>query len=243
MKRSIVLAGQTSQLQPLITQLMAFYQLLEGLDIGEGGGSEPKPYYPERENKPLVELFFLEDTSFQPGVKSSQSTLPGTKPNSIYRRTEGRISFRIMEEESHTFSSANATSIANKIKQVFGANNGFVWQKGKEMYSYTRWEQGYQLQLLCKSKVHAKSIVTNVLSIQNHTPSWKWFNSIENEAPFERYPAVPPKITTLGQTVETPRSRPVVDVRFQYALLRLGGLPQSITLYDRTGKRPFAMVT
>lgn len=242
MQRSIVLAGQTSQLQPLITQLMAVYQLLEGLDI-EQGGAEPRTYYPQRKNKPLVELFFVEDSSFQPGIKSSQSTLPGTKANSIYKRAEGRISFRIMNEESNTFSSANAASIANKIKQVFGANNGLVWEKGKTMYSYSHWDLGYQLQLLCKSKTQAKSLVTNILSIQGHTPDWKWLNTIENEVPAERYPTTPPKITTLGKTVETPRSRPVVDVRFRYALLHIKGLQQSITLYDRLGKRPFAMVT
>lgn len=237
MKRSIVLAGNTQALKPLITELMAIYQLLEGLDI-ESTGDSDKPFIPQRKNKPEVTLWFQEDSSFVPGTNTP--TYP--KPDSIYKRVQGRISFRIMDEESTTLSEANAKAIGNKIKEVFGADGGYVWRKGKEMYSYTHWERGYQLQLLCRSKAQAKELVTKVLSIQNHIPDWRWFNTVGNEVPEERYPTNPPKVIILGKEVTTPRDRPLAEVRFVHAVIKLAGLMQPVTLYDRKGRKPGALV-
>lgn len=238
MRNSIVLAGNTKLLQPLITELMAIQQMLEDLEI-EGGGYEEKPFIPQRKNRPEVTLHFKEDTSFVPGTNSSS---PDPKPNSIYKRNKSRISFRVMDETPTTLSEANAKSIANRIKDIFGANNGYVWRKGKEMYSYTHYEFGYQFQLLCRSKAQAMDLVTKVLSIQNHTPDWRWFNEITNHVPGERYPAVPPKAIIMGKEVQTPQERPLVEVRFAYAQIKINGLQEPVTLYDRRGRK-VALVT
>lgn len=173
-----------------------------------------------RKFKPRIELFFKQDLS---------DVEPDDRP------VEGRISFRLMNEESGTITRAELTTIANKIKTEFGAANGYLWKKGRKLYSYTEKEKGYQLQLLSRSETEAKELIGKILDIQNHTPDWKFLGLNENGDENESFPYTPGNQTILGKTYRRPRRRPMVDVRFQAAYCDLWGLTRPITLYDRTG--------
>ena len=88
----------------------------------------------------------------------------------------------------------------------------------------------------------AKRITTSVLSIQGHVPNWLNFNKIEADNEMSKYPEVPGTHLVMGETVAKPQLRPLVDVRFQYAYAKLGGVIKPVTLYDRTEKRVGALV-
>jgi hypothetical protein len=173
----------------------------------------------QRKFKPQIMLFFQED---------SNDVEPGYSP------VTGEISFRIMNEETETITMSNIQNFANKVKSAF-ATPSFVWKKGKELYSYTDWKKGYQLQLLCRNQTEAKRVVEQVLDIQSHTPDWKKLAINTNAEPSEAFPTIPPNQTILGKSHKLPRKRPIADARFQYGLLHLHGLPNSICLVDRTG--------
>jgi hypothetical protein len=147
-----------------------------------------------------------------------------------------------MNETAQTISKANATTIATKIKQVFGSSGGFVWNKGKTMYSYSDWNSGYQFQLLCKNSTEAKRIVTSTLLLQGHIPNWEYFNTIKNDEELTKYPEVPGTQLVMGEVIPIRKQRPLVDVRFQYAYMRLKGVMQAINLYDRRDKLPRTLV-
>lgn len=181
-----------------------------------------------RRTRPMIMLYFLEDL---------EDVAKGYDP------VAGEISFRLMDETTVSMTESNARTIANKIRTEFGANGGFVWKKGKELFSYTDWDKGYQLQLLARNENEARQVVGKVLDIQNHTPEWEFFNKIENANPSEAFPTIPPSETILGKRRRLPRRRPIADVRFQYASLRLAGLPKPTYLFDRTGRYPQALVT
>ena len=87
---------------------------------------------PTRKYKPQIFLYFKEDLD---DVEEG------------YAPVEGKISFRLMNEDSESITRTKLTTIANKIKTEFGQGNGFTWKKGKEYYSYTDKEKGYQLQI------------------------------------------------------------------------------------------------
>ena len=227
----IYLKGSPKELKPIIMHIMAMHQLLESKDVGTIYAYTDDKESVRRVGKPKVTLYFLEDSNF------NKKALP----NKIFegrRRQEGVIRFRLMNETTHSFSKANGTALGNKIKEVFGSNNGFVWNKGKTMYSYTDWERGYQFQLLCKTETEAKRIINAVHSLQNHTPNWKYFNTIENNEKLIKYPENPGTQIVMGETIAIPKSRPIVDVRFQHAYIKLDGVINPITLYDRKNKRP-----
>ncbi len=185
------------------------------------------PYQVNRRHKPQVTLFFLEDADrIEPG----------------YRQVEGRISFRIMDETVETMTQAKATQLANRVKTAMGTGGGFVWKKGKAMATYADWDKGYQLQLFTPNKVEAKRLIEQILDIQQHTPNWNYLNYEENDDPNDAYPTIPPTQIILGKSRRLARRRPRADVRFQYAVLTLAGLPNPIALYDRSGRYPDPLV-
>lgn len=234
MNDRILLKGNSKLLKPVITQLIATHQLLENLDI-EGGYSDDKEMVAGRRYHPQIKIYFREDTDFKAGNNQQK----GRGQN----RKSGRQAFRLMNETSETISKGELTNIARKIKDTFGANGGYVWSKGKELYTYAEWDKGYQLQTLARSKNQAADLVTKVLSLQGHTPQWKYFTRTENSVEFEAYPEIPQKKTMLGEEYELPTVRPLVDVRFIYAEAKIHRLVPPVVLYDRRSKKPGALVS
>lgn len=231
----IILKGSSKLLMPVITQVMAVHQLLEQKDIGTIYADISQTNTVYRKHKPKLVLYFREDSDFVP--TGTQSTTPHGRD-----RKDSIISFRLMDETSQTFSEANGTALGQKIKEVFGADGGFIWNKGKTLYSYTDWEKGYQLQLLCRNEVEAKRVTTAALSIKNDTPDWRNLQEVKNDQEALRYPVNPGTQVIMGKTVNKPVERPTVDVRFQYAYVKLSGVKEPVTLYDRRRKRTGALV-
>lgn len=159
-----------------------------------------------------------------------------------YDPVEGEISYRLMDETSSTITEAKLTIIANKIKTEFGTNNGYIWKKGKGLYSYTEKDKGYQFQVLARTKSDAKEIVGKVLQTRSDTPDWKKFNSINNEEELEAYPYTAGTHLVMGKTQKLPRRRPNINVRFQWAEAHFWGTNKCIILYDASGSHFDALV-
>ena len=231
----IYLKGSPKELKPIIMGIMAMHQLLDQKDVGTIYAYTNDLESVRRVGKPKVTLYFLEDSNYN-------KKAPRNNVDQGRRRQEGVIRFRLMDETTQTFTKGNGTNLGNRIKEVFGSGTGFVWNKGKTMYSYTDWERGYQFQLLCKAETEAKRIITAVHSLQFHTPNWKYFNTVKNDEEFIKYPEFPGNHLVMGEQLPLPKIRPIVDVRFQYAYVRLDGVIEPITLYDRRGKRAKSLV-
>jgi len=180
-----------------------------------------------RRSRPQVVLFFQEDF---------QDVAGGYAP------VTGRISFRLMNETTESLGRAEAVALGNRVRVEFGNAGGFVWRKGKHMFSYSDWDKGYQLQLLVRDVAEGRRIVDRVLDIQGHVPNWEYANYSENESAAGAYPTIPPTEFILGETVRLPRRRPIAEVRFQYAALELHGLRGPVCLYDRSGTWATAFV-
>lgn len=232
MEEKIVLQGTKKELMQIIPQMTAMYQLLDTLDLESGYTKEN--IFPERKYYPLIRLHFIQDSDFKPGTNQPK----GRGRN----RTKGKLSFRLMDETTETITEANLTALGQRIKQVFGENNGYVWRKGKEMYCYADWSKGYQLQILARSEVQAKDLVTKILSLQNHTPIWKYMTKSENLAEAEAYPNIPETKVILGEQTTLPLNRANVEVRFIYTDARISPLTRPILIYDRRGKRAKALI-
>ena len=229
-EEKIRLRGTPEEIAARIPELLDLYQIIKTRDVGIIYAYSNDLESVKRIGKPKVTLFFLEDTNFKPTGTSNK--IPEGR-----RRTEGVIRFRLMDESTQSFTKANGTMLGRKIKEVFGANGGFVWNKGKTLYNYNDWERGYQFQLLCRNKTEAKRIITSTMSLQNHTPDWKRLFTSENDQEIAVYPENPGTHVVMGETLPLPRSRPLVDVRFQYAYVQLDGVKEPFNLYDRTKKK------
>lgn len=227
MSNRIILTGSEKMLRPVITQVMAVHQLLEQKDIGTIYGEPSTEFQVRRKFKPQVELFFKEDEA---------DVVAGYQP------VEGKITFRIMGEETNTISEANLATLGRKVKEVFAANNGYIWRKGKELYSYYDPERGYGLKILARSEQNSKDLIAKVLSIQGHSLVLKNMQLSKNQDELAKFPYEPPKQLIFGELVKVPRYRPNVEVRFQYAAAHIHGLPNAKLLYSRVNKRRQALV-
>lgn len=214
---------------PVTLGRMQFFDMVVARKFSSLGSAAEKspPYSVNRRQKPQIKLFFLED--FDDAELG-------------YRRVEGSISFRLMNQTVQTLSNAEATQYAQRVKTAFGSGGGFVWQKGKILASYSDWEKGYQLQLLVRTEAEAKRVVEQVLDIQQHTPDWEYLEYKTADQPSQAYPTLPPTQSIMGKSRRLARRRPTAKVRFQHATLFLAGLPNPIALFDRSGTYPDPLV-
>lgn len=234
MTAPIILKGNSKLLKPVITQIMALHQMIEGIESGENSSDETM--YPGRRFNPQIRLHFLEDTNFSQ-TRTNLDTYQGQ------RRLSGRLSFRLMDETSETISKGELIRIGTQIKTIFGANGGYVWSKGKDLYTYADWSKGYQMQMLTRSSTQARDITTKILSLQGHSPQWVYLTKSGSEAEAERYPeAVQTKII-LGEQVKLKRVRPRVDVRFSYADVKVHLLMEPIVLFALKGNKAGQLMT
>lgn len=217
--RQACLHNERDSLILTVGRMLLFTQLIAAKETPTADTTDRSAHVIRR-GKPKITLFFLEDWEDVEGG---------------YTPVTGTIGFRLMSQTAESLSRSEATSYGNKIKTAFGSGNGFVWRKGKLMCSYSDWEKGYQLQLLCRDKGEGKRVVEQVLDLQGHTPDWKFFAATENEDPSQAFPTVPPTDTLLGRSQRLPRRRPIADVRFQYGVVTVPGLPNQVCLYDRSG--------
>lgn len=215
-ENEIVLSGSEETLKPVITLLFGIHQMLGNQ---QGGQISMINSAIKRKHKPQITLYFREEN-----IRSGHSGV------------EGEISFRIMSKESNTITEREVKAVASIIKRKFGTGGGFLWNKGKVMCSYTDWDSGYQLQLLCQSEAEGRRVIEQVLDIRGFSPDWENMNVSRNVEPSKAYPEIPNKQTILGKSTRLPRRRPLAKVRFQYALLILHGMPNPICLVDRSGQ-------
>lgn len=223
-EKRIILRGNTKLLRPIITQLLAINQLLESKDIGSYYGIPVTTFQDDYKFHPQIKLMFYQ-------VRSE------TKNNNP--RVYAEITYRIMGETSETFTKANATVRAQAIKRLFIDPAIFVWRKGKEIVSYRDEKNGYDFRLRVRNKEEGKRIITQVMTIENKIPDWKFLIHAESDATF---PEIPESKMIFGEQRRMPRRRPLEDIKFRYAELHLFGLTNAVTLVDTTGRRGTPLV-
>lgn len=170
--------------------------------------------------KPRVVLFFQED--YQDIEKG-------------YRPITGEIGIRLVDETPQSLTEAKLNSLASRIKSEFATGNGYVWRKGKDMYTYLDKSKGIQMRFLSRSETEAKELINKLLDIATVVPNWNNLTKSEAANPSARYPIVPGSEFILGKSRKKKRQRPIADVRFQYATLILQGVTNPIPLVDRSG--------
>ncbi|MDJ0795805.1 MAG: hypothetical protein QNJ51_03035 [Calothrix sp. MO_167.B12] len=224
--RNICLHKDNDPIGLTVARMIAFYLIMNEKDEVNyepeiKGSSRLRAY------KPIITLFFIQKaTDVEPG----------------YKRVEGKISFRLMNESTESLTNTKLIQYARKIKNIFTKGEGYRWRKGRTMFTYADWEKGYQLQLLCRDESTAKDLIAKILDIQSDSPDWKHLYTNQNNRPDEAYPKIPKKVKILGKQVRQGRHRPVSDVYFREASIKIEGLQNKIVLYNRLNNQPKAVL-
>lgn len=221
LKTACLLKDSDSILMTLIRYWLFYVDIRKAMDLQTPVYGMPiDSFQSDFTYKPQVKLYFKEDLE---DVESG------------YAPITAEVSFRLYDERYDTFTPSEAQALANRIRSEFSGGGGYRWRKGRIKVSYRRPEQGYQMIITASSDSEAREVIGKVLSLQGHSVDPDYL-SISNRA--SAPPTVPPMEVIYGKSRRLPRKRPVGYVRFQYAELHLWGVPQAITLVDRTGYRP-----
>lgn len=174
----------------------------------EGGGSESIKNkggnLPYLKGQPLIKLHFVQSNNIPAGKQP----------------TRGEISFRIMDKTDDPastldkISKADLTQYATRIKEKFGTQPLFKWEKGKEVISYHHRQQGFEGWYVVKNKQSGIDIITRLLYVIGKTIDLSKVSHSVNADPLTAYPDAPTPITILGEQIKPPAERPIVEVEF-----------------------------
>jgi hypothetical protein len=218
---SILLAGTYNELRAEMIKIMRPSEGGGGSGALMKGGSTIK-----RKGQPQIVLWFGEKI---------EDVEPGFNP------VWGRISFRLMDVsdgvhgDKPKITEEDVKKFANQIKILFWDSKRYIWKKGKEMYIYADYNQGYDFRVLCKNISDGKELVQNILMIQNHQFEAKRGKQNIPDDPMSAYPTIPEKFTIFGEEYKKDRERPIADVQFNRAELLMASLSIPIILVNSDG--------
>lgn len=170
--------------------------------------------------RPQITCYFVED---------AQDTEQG------YRPVTGEISVRVMTETSESLTETKLQNYANKINTAFGQGQGFIWKKGKELYTYGDKRSGFRFQVLTRNSNDAIEIIQKTINIVNGNYNSKYLKVNEAIDTNSAFPTIPSNQIILNKAYREPRKRPIADVRFAYAVIKIWGLGKPRVLVDKTG--------
>jgi len=208
---SVILSGTDMQLINHCIQLEYESGASKNYIKSKGGN------LPSLKGQPLITLEFAQDPD-KVGISPTGNLIPPVT---------GTITFRIMDKSDDPKSNLDKISktdlqnYAKRISEEFGANGGYVWEKGKAVLSYRNREQGFEGWYLVRNKLSGITLVEKLLAITGKKIKNTSIKFSETENAIEAYPETPAKAIILGEEIELPRERPLVDVRFREASIYL----------------------
>lgn len=214
----------TDSVNIAMTKMQLFYDTL-----GYGKSSDviyglPAGLYQEMVRYyPQVFLYFKED-------KASAMSHPTTP------RGEGKLSVRLLGVTTEEITQATVNLVASRVRAQFSGGSGFVWQKGRRNFVYYDKDKGLQFKILNRVTTHGQEVAQSLLAVIGESYNNKWATPAIPQNQTARYPKNPGSFSAFGKIYRKIQHRPEVDVRFQYAVLHLHGIPRPIALVDRVGK-------
>jgi hypothetical protein len=139
-------------------------------------------------------------------------------------------------EESYTKPEIN--QLALKIRQDF-AIPPFMFKKGRILFTYTDKKKGYYFQVYAFNEIEAKSVIERAYRLQ-HNVEPEWDEYLRDHQDKKNYTIQKTKMI-MGELKQLPKRRPIADVKFSYAELKIPDLLEPIILVDRTGTHPNAI--
>lgn len=200
---------------------------------------------PEQLIDQIIKLEFPSAVASESKGKSQQwPPMPGQPQIRLFfkgeNKAEAETSFRIMTKTDDSkiplplIDKSDLRKYAEKIKQEFATPNLFVWQKGKEAFSYKHRWHGFDGQWwLSRNEAMGRALLIKLLAIQeleiDNSKTRVSKATDENLA----FPFNPPPVTVLGEVTPQDTERPLVDVSFYRAEIKLAKMRSPIPLVER----------
>lgn len=187
----------------------------------EGGGNlltkDKSKQWPPMKGQPQIKLYFKGEN-----------------------KSEAETSFRIMDKTDDPkiplpiITKSDLQKYAQRIKEEFATPNLLIWRQGRKVFSYKNRWQGFDGQWwLCRSELDGKALVIKLLAIQELLLDSSQTRISEATDENLAFPAEPPDVIVLGEPVPQPQKRPIEDVIFYRAEIKLAKKRSPIPLVER----------
>ncbi|MEH2278126.1 MAG: hypothetical protein V7K40_25915 [Nostoc sp.] len=159
------------------------------------------------------------DVKYHPEISVTFQQSLISLPKGKYPKT-ARISWRLMEETSESFTFTKMDAVATLVFQNFFQNNRFSFNKGKFISWYISPLDGLNLQIYCLDETEAERVAKYVVQAIGKTWQDKIFKITKpkrsNEIIYE-------PITILGKQKDAPVWRPNITVNAYKASINVWG--------------------
>lgn len=223
-----ILAGSEELIKQELTAIVADNQLLSEKDVGMVFSANPAKAEENVRYQPMLHLQFKE-------------TKDDMWQRQDDRELEGEISLRLVNYTSETITQQYLQTLAETVKQKL-ATPRFIWNKGKQRYTYHDWDKGIRFALLVPSEAEARRVIEQVLDCVTISPDWdnlrKGSESVTGEGVIK-----PKKVTVLGEVIDQPTKGKEGKVRFLSAQVFLYGKnSKPVHLYHAFGRYKNALI-
>jgi hypothetical protein len=154
-----------------------------------------------------------------------------TKAAELNNRYPARARYTIRFKGSYQ-SKADIKSLATKINNIFNKPSVHNFTKGREKYSYRDKEKGYEFIITAQNELEAKKVINALLEIQDDNPLKDEYLT---KSTTERNWTERTRKTVAGETILSPKQRPIADVYFTHAEFSIHGMARDIRLVNNLG--------
>lgn len=198
-----------------IIKMLLFWFLREEYTDQPVFGIPDKQFQEQVRYRPQVILHFREKPSDSKANRRTKNPL------------RMRISFRILDIEPEQITQTFVNQISNEIKVLFPST--YFLPTGREKWSYTDKENGYQFSIPAFTEGDAKELIQKILALRNHTPDW---DRLGHSTTKRNYAQVERKFYALeGQSVTLPQRRRIGRVYLRQVEFAMWPLGTQVLLY------------
>ncbi|MEG4583060.1 hypothetical protein QUA71_26115 [Microcoleus sp. MON1_C5] len=187
----------------------------------EDSAKSGKNSKPQLEGFPLIELYFY-SSDRKKGIKRIRCAGYTDNPKIANLKL------------AQSVTPADIKRWASKIKTIFG-DTKYVWKKGKECLSYSGQIarlQGLEGYAYVQDPADGIALFTALLKIFDSTPDPDGFNK-SGTTSTTKYKKPTKEVTVAGEKIIPDEKRPIVDVEFERAVLKLPLLKKPILLVKK----------
>lgn len=181
-------------------------------------------------------VFGLPVTTFQENVRYLPQILIHYRERNDIARANNRYPLRAryaVRFRGDITSAADLKLLETKIKQIFDTPTHH-FDKGRYKFSYRDKVKGYELIVTAAAESDAKSVIENLLDLNNDIPDW---DNLTKSEYTETQPLLGDTVRVGGELYRKPVARPTGKVYFQTAELSVWGMPKNKVIYTNGSPR------
>jgi hypothetical protein len=195
----------------MIIKMMVFNDYIDNIKFY---GIPVENYHANIQFEPQLHLLFIETAAAAKTAKR--------------QRVRMSLNVRILSESNTTITTSDITKYTNEVNTNFPRSYNF--DKGKDRYYYRELVKGYRLIITGQTETEVKTLITKVLSLQNHLPDWDFLTVSKFT---DKNLSTAKYVTILNKKTKLPQYRPLAKLYLKRAELKLHGNLEDIVLVER----------